>query len=222
MTNTAKRIVRCEAHDSRLVIAWVGNIPVACKNPTQLWQVLTEGRTEPFFTKTPPAPHIESIKTAEYAAFKAKGGKITKITPSVTGHKITLEDLGLLPKPAPAPAPVKQESTPSAPEPEASQLSNLETMTAEAVFANYLPQPSQSDHSGHNWHICDDPVCQICSNSIDTCEICGGHGASLTSECPGIALTPAQQAEVSSGCLDFIRGQWSEKSATSAIHVKED
>lgn len=56
---------------------------------------------------------------------------------------------------------------------------------------------------------CDRPgCCPICDGGLSNCLVCRGAESSLPTECPGIPMTHEQQDSVTSGTLDYIKGNW--------------
>lgn len=50
--------------------------------------------------------------------------------------------------------------------------------------------------------------CNICDGGLAYCKVCHGAEASLPTECPGVAMTPLQQDEVTACRVDFKGGRW--------------
>lgn len=64
--------------------------------------------------------------------------------------------------------------------------------------------------SAHKWYVCDgkhdDRGCQFCDGGLGSCTVCGGFEGSLTTICPGVALTAEQLEAVYANKIDFGRG----------------
>lgn len=80
-------------------------------------------------------------------------------------------------------------------------------------------RPELDERSAHAWYVCDgrhdDRGCQFCDGGLGACTVCGGFDGSLTTVCPGVALSADQLDAVYAQKIDFghdaawwIRAAW--------------
>lgn len=69
-----------------------------------------------------------------------------------------------------------------------------------AEWAALVDPAPTSRPDGHAMHERDDDLAH--------CKVCGGAEASLPTECPGVRMTPEQEARVYAGFDDFVNGAW--------------
>lgn len=50
--------------------------------------------------------------------------------------------------------------------------------------------------------------CIVCDGGLGICTVCGGAEGSLTTDCPGVKMTPEQDEAVYACKLDFKDGKW--------------
>ena len=84
----------------------------------------------------------------------------------------------------------------------------------------------------HIWYKCDcyEVGCQFCDGGLGACTVCGGFEGTLTTECPGVRITPEQEDRIYKiGNLDFRDGEWVNKpnyprtpKKTSVVHCKKE
>jgi hypothetical protein len=66
--------------------------------------------------------------------------------------------------------------------------------------------------TAHTLHVCSGDCasrsCNYCHGGLEYCTTCKGAEGTLPTECPGVAMTEVQSAEVYAGRLDFCGGRW--------------
>ena len=65
----------------------------------------------------------------------------------------------------------------------------------------------------HQWSKCNCNKynCVICEGNLSICAVCGAAEGELTTECPGVKMTPDQKKGAYTGNLDYYNGEWTRK-----------